>query len=184
MCVLLESLFKPDRSASVKSAAPRRRIMLNDNSSINWQCEQSKRCQVKTAALATSTVAAFIEMHCQRALRGTPGRNPGCLARLGHGRHSKGQINMPRPTLPRYLAKVPCPWWDLEGPPYRPTLDPRPERRSPPPPTTIPWTFAAKVGGVGGTMVPSNFKSLAGAGAAPKTRCECAFRAQRWCGPP
>ena len=43
-----------------------------------------------------------------------------------------GQINMPRPTLPRYLAKVPCPWWDLEGPPYRPTLDPRPETRSPP----------------------------------------------------
>ena len=35
-------------------------------------------------------------------------------------------------TLPRYLAKVPCPWWDLEGPPYRPTLDPRPERRPPP----------------------------------------------------
>ena len=47
------------------------------------------------------------------------------------------------------------------------TLDPRPERRSPP--TTIPWTFAAKVGGVGGTMVPSNFKSLAGAGGAPES---------------
>ena len=30
---------------------------------------------------------------------------------------SKGQIKMPSPTLPRYLAKVPCPWWDLEGPP-------------------------------------------------------------------
>ena len=81
---------------------------------------------------------------------------------------------MPRPTLPRYLAKVPCPWWDLEGPPYHPTLDPRPERRSPPP-TTIPWTFAAKVGGVGGTMVPSNFKSLAGAGGGPENEVPVRF---------
>ena len=80
---------------------------------------------------------------------------------------------MPRPTLPRYLAKVPCPWWDLEGPPCHPTLDPWPERRSPP--TTIPWTFAAKVGGVGGTMVPSKFKSLAGAGGGPENEVPVRF---------
>ena len=81
-------------------------------------------------------------------------------------------------TSPRYLVHGGTLKVHLTAPPW--TLG----RREGPPPTTIPWTFAAKVGGVGGTMVPSNFKSLAGAGEAPKARCQCAFRAQRWCGPP
>ena len=80
---------------------------------------------------------------------------------------------MPRPTLPRYLAKVPCHGGTLKvhlaTPPW--TLG----RREGPPPTTIPWTFAAKVGGVGGTMVPSKFKSLAGAGGARKRGASALF---------
>ena len=91
--------------------------------------------------------------------------------------YSKGQIKMPRPTLPRYLAKVPCPWWDLEGPPYRPTLDPRPERRSPPYHHTLDFrrqgrwgggdygTFQLQVSGRGGggpeSEVPMRFSSSA-----------------------
>ena len=83
---------------------------------------------------------ALFELSVGAALRDTRGHTPraseaGQRPSAVAGHHSDGQ-------RPRYLPKV-----HLTTPPW--TLG---RREGPPPTTTIPWTFAAKVGGGGGTL--------------------------------
>ena len=81
-------------------------------------CHSTCQCQCfqyRGASLSASVVWAL-----PRYYQTVQGGGAAAYSTLEY--HSKGQIKMPRPTLPRYLAKVPCHGGTLKVPPHPPTL--------------------------------------------------------------